>query len=57
MASEYSSSIVIDEKKLNLMKLNILKAEQNNLKTREKSNEEMVEAIRKIIADEVKKNY
>jgi hypothetical protein len=39
------------------MKVNILKLEQDNLKTREKTNEEMVEAIRKIISDEVKKNY
>ena len=48
---------LIDEKRLNCMKVNILKLEQDNLKTREKTNEEMVEAIRKIISDEVKKNY
>lgn len=57
MSSENSGDIKIDEKKLNQMKLNILKAEHKNLKTREKSNDEMVEVIRRIIADEVKKNY
>lgn len=49
--------IEIDEKKLNKMKLNIIKAERNNLKTREKTKDEMVETIRKIIVDEVNKNY
>lgn len=57
MSSENSGDIKIDEKKLNQMKLNILKVEHKNLKTREKSNDEMVELIRKIILDEVKKNY
>jgi len=47
----------IDEKRLNGMKLKILKAEQENLKTRERTNEAMVELIRRIITDEVKKNY
>jgi hypothetical protein len=47
----------ISEKKLNAMKYKILKAEQENLKTREKTNEQMVELIRRIITDEAKKNY
>lgn len=47
----------LDEKRLNNMKVIILRLEQENLKTREKTNEEMVEAIRKIISDEIKKNY
>lgn len=47
----------IDEKKLNRMKLNIIRLEQENLKTKEKTNDEMIEAIRKIIEDEVRKNY
>ena len=47
----------IDEKKLNRMKLNIIRLEQENLKTKEKPNDEMIEAIRKIIEDEVRKNY
>lgn len=45
------------QKRLNAMKFKILKAEQENLKTREKTNEQMVETIRRIITDEAKKNY
>ena len=45
------------EKRLNAMKYKILKAEQENLKTREKTTEQMVEAIRRIIMNEAKKNY
>lgn len=45
------------EKRLNAMKYKILKAEQENLKTREKPTDQMVEAIRRIINDEAKKNY
>lgn len=45
------------DKRLNAMKYKILKAEQENLKTREKTTEQMVEAIRRIITDEAKKNY
>lgn len=47
----------LNEKKLNQMKVAILKAEQDNLKTREKPNDEMVDTIRKIIVEEVKKTY
>jgi hypothetical protein len=47
----------VNEKKLNAMKFKILKAEQENLKTREKTNDQMVEIIRRIITDEAKKNY
>ncbi len=57
MASHNGSEIVLDEKKLNHMKLSILRVERENLKTKERTNEEMVEAIRKIIVDEVNKNY
>lgn len=45
------------EKRLNTMKYKILKAEQENLKTREKTTEQMVETIRRIINDEARKNY
>ena len=45
------------EKKLNAMKVKILKAERENLKTREKTNDQMVEIIRSIIRNESKKNY
>ncbi|WP_411835139.1 hypothetical protein [Peribacillus frigoritolerans] len=55
--SEKRSEVNIDEKKLNQMKLGIILAERKNLKTREKSNDEMVETIRKIIENEIKKNY
>jgi len=48
---------LLDEKRLNNMKVNILRLEQENLKTREKTSDEMIEAIRKIISDEIKKNY
>lgn len=47
----------VQEKRLNAMKYKILKAEQENLKTREKTTDQMVETIRRIIMDEVKKNY
>ena len=47
----------INEKKLNAMKYKILKAEQENLKTREKNTDQMVELIRRIITDDSKKNY
>ncbi len=48
---------IVREKRLNAMKYKILEAEKKNLKTREKSNEQMVEAIRRIISDEDRKNY
>ena len=47
----------LNEKKLNAMKYKILKAEQENLKTREKNTDLMVELTRRIITDESKKNY
>lgn len=52
-----SDSKEISEKKLNAMKYKILKAEQENLKTRERTTDAMVELIRRIITDEAKKNY
>ena len=47
----------VQERRLNAMKFKILKAEQENLKTREKTTDQMVETIRRIIMDEAKKNY
>jgi len=44
-------------RRLNAMKFKILKAEQENLKTREKNTDQMIETIRRIIMDEAKKNY
>ena len=52
-----SNELNAREKKLNAMKVKILKAEQENLKTREKTTDQMVETIRRIINDEAKKNY
>ena len=47
----------IDPKKLNEMKVKILRAEQANLRTREKTTDEMVENIRKIITSVAKKGF
>lgn len=47
----------IDIKKLNEMKVKILRAEQANLRTREKTTDEMVDHIRKIIASVAKKGF
>lgn len=52
-----SNELNAREKKLNAMKVKILKAEQENLKTHEKTTDQMVETIRRIINDEAKKNY
>ena len=47
----------LNEKKLNSMKVRILKAEQENQKTHDKTTDAMVETIRRIITEEAKKNY
>ena len=47
----------LNTKKLDQMKVEILKVERDNLKTREKSNEAMVETIKKIIVNETRKKY
>jgi hypothetical protein len=52
-----ATNTVLNEKKLNQMKVEILRLEQNNLKTREKPDGAMVDAIKKIIVDESKKSY
>ena len=52
-----SNESKIDPKKLNAMKVKILRAEQENLKTREKTSEQMADYIRKIIAHEAKKSF
>lgn len=48
---------LLNEKTLAAIKVNILELEKENLKTGNKDTEKMVEAIRKIIIDEIKKNY
>lgn len=50
-----SNEVTIDPKKFNKMKIKILKAEQDNLKTHDKKSEEMVDLIRRIIVSEAKK--
>lgn len=52
-----SKELNVQERRLNAMKYKILRAEQENLKTREKNTDQMVETIRRIISDEAKKNY
>jgi hypothetical protein len=47
----------LNQKKLEQMKVEILKAERENLKTREKSTDAMIETLRKIIVTETKKNF
>ena len=47
----------LDEKKLNMIKIRILALERENLKTQDKTHEQMADKIRSIIAEEVKKTY
>ena len=47
----------IDPKKLNAMKMKILKAEQENLRTKDKTTDQMVDHIRKIITKKKKKGF
>ena len=47
----------VDEKRLNAMKVKILREEKRNLKTQEKTSEQMSDLIVRIITDESKKNY
>ena len=46
----------LDEALLNKLKVNIFLQERNNVKTKKKSDSEMVETIRKLIMVEVDKN-
>ena len=48
---------ICDESKINRLKLKILMLERDNLKTREYTNDQMVEKIRKMIEEEVKRCY
>lgn len=49
--------IEIDKKKLEIMKLKIIREEKHNVKTKEKTREAMVEKLRRIIMEEVKTKY
>ncbi|WP_165418303.1 hypothetical protein [Cohnella kolymensis] len=55
--SKNLEDIDIDKKKLDRLKFYILKAERENLRTRQDTNEQMVEKVRKLIEEEVKKCY
>lgn len=57
MMSSESINGDLDEKKLNRMKVHILNIERENIKTRSENEGEMIEKIRKIIEDEVRKCY
>lgn len=46
-----------DEKKLTRMTYKILEAESENLRTRERTNEAMIDLIKKIIKRESSRNY
>lgn len=48
--------IVLDNNKLTAMKFKVIQLEKINVKTKAKRKSEMVDAIRKIIADEIQKN-
>lgn len=52
-----SNSLELDEKRLSAMKVKILEAEMKNLKTREKTDGQMVETITSIITKEARKKY
>ena len=56
MISSKVVGIELDNIKLTAMKFKIIHLEKINVKTKEKNNLEMIEAIRKIIIDEVNKN-
>ena len=47
----------LDEKKINMMKIRIISLERENLKTQEKTHEQMADKIRGIIAEEIRKTY
>ncbi|MBR1579026.1 MAG: hypothetical protein IJ668_00780 [Selenomonadaceae bacterium] len=50
-----SDGIKLDENKIKVITLRILEAEQDNLRTREKNDDAMVEKIRRMLIDEVNK--
>ena len=52
-----NTQVEIDEKKLRRMEFRIYDLEKKNLVSNEKTPSQMVDAIKKIIEDEVKKCY
>lgn len=57
MYSENSNELDISEKRLEIMKKRLIDVEKENLKTRSKTETEMIDYIRNIIIEEAKKNY
>jgi len=57
MNSLTTESMDIDKKVLEVMKLRLINLERNNLKTKERSESEMINEIKKVIMEEVNKNY
>ncbi|AIY06812.1 hypothetical protein Plano_2847 [Planococcus sp. PAMC 21323] len=47
----------IDKKKLEIMKLKIIREEKQNVKTKDKTKDAMIEKIKGIIIEEVKTKY
>lgn len=47
----------LDPKKLERMKFKIIAEERHNVKTKERKKEEMIEKLKNIIIEEVKKKY
>ena len=56
MVSKNNEELKLDNIKLTTMKFRVLQLEKINVKTKQKKNTEMVNAIRKIILDEINKN-
>lgn len=52
-----TTKIAINEDRLEVMKVRILELEKQNLKTKEKSDAQIIGEIRTIIVEEVNKNY
>lgn len=57
MYAKNSNKFEISEKKLEVMKKRLIDVEKENLKTRSKTETEMIDYIRNIIIEEAKKNY
>lgn len=52
-----AESIEIDKGKLETIKYRVIYEEKNNVKTKSKGSNDMVEVLRKIILEEVNKKY
>ncbi len=57
MMSFNETEMKLDEKKLSRIKFRIFNAERENIKTRAETEGEMIDKIRKIIEEEVRKCY